>query len=121
MSDKTWKAIERRVADYFGGVRVPVTGRQRGSAPDIQHDFFSFEVKHRKTLPEWLFDAINQAEESRTNGQVPLVVLHQKGQTIGESLSVLRTSDILALYREIETLKNEKEDAESALRFYGGG
>lgn len=119
--DKTWKAVERKFADYFGGVRVPVTGRQRGSAPDIQHEKFSFEVKHRKSLPAWLFDAMNQAEESRTDGQMALVVLHQKGQTCGESLTVMRASDILALYREIETLKGELEDADSALRYYGGG
>ena len=29
---------------------MPVTGRQRGSAPDIKHPLLSLEVKHRKRL-----------------------------------------------------------------------
>ena len=51
---KDWKACERRVAEILGGVRVPVTGRQRGVAPDIEHETLSIEVKSRKSLPEWL-------------------------------------------------------------------
>jgi len=115
MSDKLWKNIERKVAAYFGGTRVPVTGRQRGSAPDVDHKLFSFEVKHRKTLPGWLFDAVNQAEESRKGNQIALVVLHQKGQTILESLAVLRVSDVNQLYTTIEALKDEVEDLREQL------
>ena len=40
-----WKQVERDVAADFGGKRVPVTGRQRGDAPDIEHPDFSIEVK----------------------------------------------------------------------------
>ena len=46
-----WKRTERRVAAEPAGVRVPVTGRARGDAPDIAHDRLSLEVKHRVALP----------------------------------------------------------------------
>ena len=36
MTGETWKASERRMAAIIGGVRVPVTGRARGSVPDIE-------------------------------------------------------------------------------------
>jgi hypothetical protein len=34
---KDWKQAERRIADLLGGQRIPVTGRQRGDTPDIEH------------------------------------------------------------------------------------
>lgn len=95
--DKLWKKVEREVARLLGGQRVPVTGRQRGSAPDIEHPVFSIEVKHREQLPEWLFDAMRQAEASKKPGQIPLVVLHQKGMAYQESFTILRLNDILKL------------------------
>lgn len=42
---KDWKACERRVAEVLGGVRVPITGRQRGATPDVEHAALSIEVK----------------------------------------------------------------------------
>ena len=36
VTGETWKASERRMAAILGGVRVPVTGRARGSVPDIE-------------------------------------------------------------------------------------
>lgn len=99
---KTWKNIERKVAALLGGERVPVTGRQRGSAPDVQHELFSVEVKHRKQLPDWLLDAMNQAEASRREGQTPLVILHEKGQPVPKSLAIFRLSDIIELYKRLE-------------------
>lgn len=89
MKTSTWKNVEMNIARYLGGARVPVTGRTRGSAPDIDrhaenlltagntaiyesfmegldtymrealikgiaYDKFSFEIKHRSSMPEWL-------------------------------------------------------------------
>ncbi len=93
MPNQTWKAIERRVAAMLGGVRVPITGRARGSAPDIQHELYSLEVKHRKSLPGWLYDAMSQAKASIRGEQIPVVVLHQHRQEIGEAYVVLRLKD----------------------------
>lgn len=105
MTDKTWKKVERAIAALVQGVRVPITGRQRGSAPDIEHPLFSIEVKHRDQLPDWLFDAMRQAEASRKGEQIPMVVLHQKGMAYAESFTIFRLSDILELYGRLEEAK----------------
>ncbi len=51
MSERAWKRTERAIAARLGGVRVPVSGRQRGDAPDIAHPTFAVEVKSRASLP----------------------------------------------------------------------
>lgn len=100
--DKTWKRIERRVAELLGGVRVPVSGRGRGDNPDVLHPIFSIEVKHREKLPEWLFDAMQQAEASNRGGQVSLVILHKKGMPVPMSFAVIRFSDLVAMSKKLE-------------------
>jgi hypothetical protein len=105
---KTWKSIERKVAAYLGGVRVPITGRQRGSAPDVLHPILSIEVKHREKLPEWIFEAMEQAEMSKAGDQIPIAILHEKGQSIAESLTVMRTSTILELLNKISVGTEEE-------------
>ncbi len=95
MADKTWKACERAIAGILGGERVPVTGRQRGSAPDVAHDWLSIECKHRKELPAWIHDAMAQAEASKRGTQLPIVILHESGQKYADSLVVLRLSDFV--------------------------
>jgi len=61
MSRATWKRTERSIAGLIGGERVPVSGRQRGDHPDVQHDWLSVEVKHRQSIPQWLTTALTQA------------------------------------------------------------
>lgn len=88
-----WKATERALAKRMGGTRVPITGRQRGSAPDIQHDAFAIEVKTRKALPSWLRTALAQAKAcQRSPLQLPIVLLHEKGQRRDRTV-VLMTLD----------------------------
>jgi hypothetical protein len=53
-----WKRTERKIAAQLGGRRVPVTGRARGDAPDVAHDWLAIEVKHKARLPDWLHDAM---------------------------------------------------------------
>jgi hypothetical protein len=90
MSDKRWKATERKIATLLGGRRVPVSGRGRGDAPDIAHPWLSLEVKDRATLPAWLLDALAQAEASATAAQLPVAVVHRAGDRHDHALVVLR-------------------------------
>lgn len=46
MGDKAWKAFERRVASYFGGVRCPVLGTD--TKADVNHETLYIECKQRK-------------------------------------------------------------------------
>ena len=88
MPDKPWKRTERTIAALLGGQRLPVSGR--GDRPDVQHPWLAVEVKHRRTLPQWLLDALRQAEQAATPEQLPVVVLHQRGQRYADSLVVVR-------------------------------
>ena len=97
MADKRWKAVERNIARLLGGVRVPVSGRQRGDQPDIEHPQFSVEVKSRNTIPQWLCEAVEQATASATEDRVPLVVLHQNGRRYADALVVVRLADFQRL------------------------
>jgi hypothetical protein len=91
--DKAWKNTERRIGALLGGERVPVTGRQRGSAPDVAHPMLAIEVKHRAVLPSWIRDAMQQAKASARGQQLPIVVLHQSGDPFLHAWVVLELSD----------------------------
>jgi hypothetical protein len=95
MKTTQWKKVELEIARLLDGERVPVSGRQRGSTPDIDHPWLSLEVKHRKTLPAWLADAMDQAQASNDGTQLPLVILHQSKQQYKDSYAVVRLSDFI--------------------------
>lgn len=89
-----WKDTERALAKRLGGRRVPVTGRQRGDQPDIEHGAFAIEVKSRKALPLWLRDAVAQAVAARHDDiQLPIAILHQHGNRHSNDLVVMRLDD----------------------------
>ena len=88
-----WKACERRIAKLLDGRRIPVTGRQRGGTPDIDHAALSIEVKSRKTLPAWLLKAVNQAQAASLDGKTPVVVLHKDRTPYAQALVVLKLED----------------------------
>ena len=92
---KTWKACERRVAELQGGVRAPVSGRCRGDTSDVLHPDLSIEVKSRKQLPAWLENATRQAEAAAIDGQLPVVVLHEKGKRYKAALVVIRLENFV--------------------------
>ena len=93
MTDKAWKATERYYAKRFGGRRVPITGRIRGSAPDVEHAWLAIECKFRKELPAWLHDAMDQAIKSVRGNMLPIVILHQNGKNHDDDFIVMRTKD----------------------------
>jgi len=96
----SWKRNEREIAERLGGVRVPVTGRSRGDAPDIAHDRYGIECKMWSALPKRVTDAMDQAKASCRGEQIPLVVLHAKGARHDEDLVVLRLADFAALVED---------------------
>lgn len=72
-----WKAIERQWAELLGGKRVPITGRQRGDAPDVEHPTLSIEVKAGKTISTRLSDGMEQAKASIVGDQLPILCVTQ--------------------------------------------
>ena len=102
MTDKHWKHTERMIAKILGGRRVPVTGRQRGDVPDIEHKWLSIEVKDRRSVPNWIEDAIQQAEAAAYTGdwsnplhRLPIAILHHVGKKHSDDIVFMRLSDFV--------------------------
>lgn len=70
MADKTWKRHERETAAIVGGQRQPNIGTRQ---EDVKHPLFSFQVKHRKTMPVWFTKAVDQARGD-ANNKIPIAV-----------------------------------------------
>jgi hypothetical protein len=94
---KDWKTCERRIAELLGGTRIPVSGRARGEAPDIEHPVFSVEVKARARLPVWIEEAMRQTESSARNGKTPVMVPHEDGRRYAAALVMCRLSEFVDL------------------------
>jgi hypothetical protein len=109
MPDKSWKVAERRVAEILGGERVPINGRQRGSAPDIVHDTLSLEVKSRKSIPAWLTEALEQATASSRDGRLPASVIHVQGKPYADALVMVRLGDFAEYLTKPETKGDASE------------
>jgi len=78
MNRGTWKRHERWWADQLGGTRVPVTGRTRGYAPDVEHSTYAVEVKAGKVMSSRMQTAVDQAVASAEGtNKVPIVCITQ--------------------------------------------
>ena len=73
--------------------------RNGESRRDVEHPRWSVEVKHRKSLPGWLHDAMNQAIIEAEH-RVPLVVLHEKQMKYEDSYILLKLKDFKGITDE---------------------
>jgi hypothetical protein len=92
MSDKSWKAFERRIAKVFGGERRGADyGDGRGGKNDIIHPHWSVECKllGRAGYAD-LLKAVRQAELASEDGQEPVAVVKLKNQHDADALVVYR-------------------------------
>jgi Holliday junction resolvase len=95
-----WKQIERSIAERLGGERVPVSGRTRGWAPDVQHDWLAIEVKSRATQFVLIQDMMDQArkaaEWAKKRGEgdkLPVGIYHVTGHHLDTSIIFMRLDD----------------------------
>ena len=99
MTDKRWKANERATFALLGGKRTPITGRQRGDAPDGEcgagWEWLCVECKSRQVVPEWLLEGMDQAHAAAKPGQLPVVTVHRVGDRRTGDLVVVRMADFL--------------------------
>lgn len=80
MADKTWKAIERKIAKFFRTTRTPFSGgHSRHTRSDTLHSKLFIEVKHRKKHSTWGLWKETKTMADKEN-KIPIVVLKQKGQ-----------------------------------------
>ena len=85
---KTFKGVERAIAQRLGGERVGHLG-----GADVVTDWLAVEVKTRKELPQWLRDAVAQAKRHAGISQLPVAILHQVGQRHAGDIVCLRLAD----------------------------
>lgn len=94
---KTWKQVEREIAQRLGAHRVGCTGK---ATPDAETDWLAVEVKHRARYPEWFTSAMEQAEANAKDGQLPIVVAHQKYQAYDQAIVMMRLADFQQWFGE---------------------
>jgi len=102
-----WKRQEREVAKALGGVRLPNTG---AGQCDVRAPGWAVQVKTRRTLPSWLWAAVDQAERDAGAGESPAVVLSEV--TAGRKakrLAVLNVDRFVALVAGGATTQNDPE------------
>ena len=99
MPSKAWKSCERNIARITGGERMSSRNLGLDSA-DVVTPAFSYEVKERKELPQWILDAMAQSERNARDDRTAVVVLHQLGDRYDDSLVVLRLRDWVAWHEE---------------------
>jgi hypothetical protein len=99
---KSWKADERMIARRLHGERVPVTGRVRGFAPDVNHSWMALEVKSRKSMLKIINEMMLQAEAARDwfkrkspqlSGKLPVGVYHVTGTHFDNAFVFMRLRD----------------------------
>lgn len=102
MADKTWKAVERRVAEMFGTDRTPLSGgSSRHTRSDTLHPRLYIEIKHRARNP-WITLFREEVEPlAAKEGKVPLVILSEKGRHDFFLFCRLREEDIVKIAEEM--------------------
>lgn len=70
--DKAWKKAERKTAIDIGGERT------WWLSADVKGSGMSIEVKYRARLPEWLWEAVKQAERNADEDEFPAIRLVEK-------------------------------------------
>ena len=86
----SWKDVERALAKRLDGRRVGNTGH---ATPDVLSDWLAAEAKTRKTLPQWLWDAVEQTVRNAPDGRLSLVVLHETHKRRDDDIVVMRLAD----------------------------
>ena len=96
MRTQNWKNVERQAAKLFGGIRTGCNGESRR---DIEHLDLSIEVKHRKTLPDWIHKAMEQAEREKEH-RIPMVYLHERNMKFEDGYVIIRAKLFVEIYRK---------------------
>ena len=99
MPDKVWKAVERKLARRFGTTRV---GARDDVQMDIDAGWLSIEVKHRKKIAKFLKDAVAQAVRNAGVSQLPIVILHESGQSHDNNIVMMRLKEFQEWFYDSE-------------------
>lgn len=123
MTDKSWKQLERRVARWMGGVRVPLSGaNNKFRSGDVDHPSLFIEVKQRANLGflKW-FEKAQEDSEKELKGvpkqeqkKILLVVHEKKSHKVFGMMRLLDICQWDAMEQALNKLKQENPSAYSA-------
>ena len=100
MPDKTWKAVERRVAKKLGGVRVALSGRNNmGAVGDVKLIGYATEVKSGRQVPKTVVAWLETIRGLAAPGEIPVLVMQPKH--LKERIVALTLSDFTRLLSRI--------------------
>uniref|UniRef100_A0A6H1ZS84 Uncharacterized protein n=1 Tax=viral metagenome TaxID=1070528 RepID=A0A6H1ZS84_9ZZZZ len=79
MADKTWKAVERRIAAWFKTQRVSLSGgNSKISRSDTMHSQLFVEIKHRQKHALWSLYRQTKTLAEKEN-KLPILAIHETG------------------------------------------
>jgi len=103
-SKNTWKNLEHRICEKFGGRRTPLSGSnsQHGTSADcIETNYpeYYFEIRLRQN---WLHHTMFKEDveiPAKKEGKKPILITHKKNAKTG-ALVILRMEDFLELLKK---------------------
>jgi hypothetical protein len=102
MPDKSWKAVERRMAKDVGVNRIPVTGERHGA--DFENAIACFQVKCRRSIPGWLWGWLSGIQSNaKPKGKAGVLVLKRPGQRDADAIAILSWADWVSLHGDRES------------------
>ena len=117
MSDRAWKAFERRLARQLGTHRIPVTGERAGA--DFEDPVFVYQAKKRRTFPgyvaEWL-DQTRTTAAARSPEKVGVVILQRPRGRDGDALVIVAFRDWCDLHVGTLGRRSASDEALTASR-----
>jgi len=102
MTEKRWKAQERRIARALNCIRLKRGGEP---GPDLANEVLLVEVKDRTELPAWLLAGLAQSRDSATPRQLGILVI--TSNSTRQALVVMDLEDYRAWY--VGTPRKERE------------
>jgi hypothetical protein len=97
MTDRAWKAFERRLSKDMGTNRIPVTGERDGA--DAKTSMFQFQFKLRKVIPLWLFRWMDGIVASAAaHEKIGVLVLKRPRMEDTDALVIVRWRDWVDLH-----------------------
>ncbi len=97
MPAKTWKNVERDLAKYLEGKRIPVNSTANVTC-DVTTEVMDIQVKHGKKIPVFIVKGMEQACRDCRKDKLPALYLHRKQLSIGEGIICFRLSDFRDYY-----------------------
>lgn len=95
MTDKNWKALERRIADMLNTTRTPLSGSNgKQTSSDTLSETYYVEVKYRKKIP-FFTTFKDTVEKAKKENKKPIVVFHEANSK--KNIVMLDIEDFLEL------------------------